>query len=220
MIISNTSPTAAEGRPVASPQTSLGKDDFLRLLTVQLQYQDPLNPMDNTEFIAQMAQFSSLEQLQNMNQSLERDLGAQSELQGAFRNNLATALVGRQVEVATEEVEWAGQDAELAYQLDATASSAHLQVLDARGQIVRDFALEAGKRYGTLTWNGKSDGGARVPEGAYRVAVQAQDATGAAVGGEVLRPVRVDGVRYDAQQARIRAAGQEYTLDQVGGVRP
>ena len=87
--ILNKSPAATQ--PVVG-RDQLGKDDFLKLLTVQLRYQDPLNPMENTEFIAQMAQFSSLEQLQNMNAGLEKNLGAETQLHNAFQNNLVFRL--------------------------------------------------------------------------------------------------------------------------------
>ncbi len=87
----------------------LGKEDFLRLLTVQLRYQDPMNPMENTDFIAQMAQFSSLEQLQNMNQSLDRSVGSDERMHTAVTNNMVTALVGKTVEVPTDEISYEGQ---------------------------------------------------------------------------------------------------------------
>lgn len=59
----------------------LGKDDFLKILITQLQYQDPTNPVDDKEFIAQMAQFSSLEQMQNMTKAMEDLLASQHETQ-------------------------------------------------------------------------------------------------------------------------------------------
>ncbi|WP_138090564.1 flagellar hook assembly protein FlgD [Halalkalibacterium halodurans] len=62
-----------ENRPKEQSNSGiLGKDDFLRILIAQLQYQDPLNPMDDREFIAQMAQFSSLEQMTNMNSAIQQ----------------------------------------------------------------------------------------------------------------------------------------------------
>jgi flagellar basal-body rod modification protein FlgD len=79
----------------ASPsQASLGQEDFLRILTTQLSFQDPLKPLDNQQFMAQMAQFASLEQARTMNDSLESLLAVQSAAQ-------SIGLIGRTVEVAT-----------------------------------------------------------------------------------------------------------------------
>ncbi|MGM0437997.1 MAG: flagellar hook assembly protein FlgD [Bacillota bacterium] len=74
-----------------SARSELGKDAFFDLLTTQLKNQDPLEPMDNTKFISQMAQFSSLEQMNNMNSNLEQFISSQSVSQGA-------ALIGKTVE--------------------------------------------------------------------------------------------------------------------------
>jgi len=216
-ISSITNPVPA-GQTV-NPKTQLGKDDFLRLLTVQLRYQDPLKPLENTQFIAQMAQFSSLEQLQNMNTSLEKNLGAETELQTAFRRSLVTSLVGKAVEIPTREIEYDGKkESTLAYRLGSGAQQASLQILDARGTLVRQFELDTVSAYGSITWDGRSEAGTEVPSGAYRAVVQAEDASGAPVGGDALKSVRVQAVRYTDQDARIWADGRELSLSELSGV--
>lgn len=80
----------------------LGKDDFLKLLLTQLKYQDPLNPIDDKEFIAQMAQFSSLEQMQNLNTTMSDFAEAQQKLTALGQ---AMAMMGRTVELLTREGE-------------------------------------------------------------------------------------------------------------------
>ncbi len=81
----------------------LGKDDFLRLLTVQLRYQDPINPVQDQEFVAQLAQFSSLEQMQNLNTTMSEMMKAQQQLTALGQ---AMNMLGKQVELQT----WAGEN--------------------------------------------------------------------------------------------------------------
>ncbi|HEY9899739.1 MAG TPA: flagellar hook capping FlgD N-terminal domain-containing protein [Pantanalinema sp.] len=82
--------------------SDLGKNDFLKLLVTQLRFQDPMNPMEDKEFIAQMAQFSSLEEMQNLSKTLSQqaELGQLSQ---------ASGLIGKKVAVRTDDAHFAGQ---------------------------------------------------------------------------------------------------------------
>src|SRR5690554_524534 len=82
--------------------SALGKDDFLRLLITQLKYQDPISPVDDKEFIAQLAQFSSLEQMQNLNTNLSDMMMAQQKLTALGQ---AMQMIGKEVELFTKEGE-------------------------------------------------------------------------------------------------------------------
>lgn len=202
-----------------NPSTQLGKDDFLKLLTVQLQYQDPLNPLENTEFIAQMAQFSSLEQLQNMNSSLEEELGSDDGLHAVLKQNLATSLVGKEIEMPTDRVRLGSEGpASVAYRLGDGASQAQLRVEDALGRPLRQLDLNTGSAHGSVEWDGLDDKGERARPGEYRLVVEAVDAVGNPVEATALAGVRVDAVRYRGDEARLWAGGNELDLGDVGGV--
>lgn len=94
--------TAANSTENIDATKSLGKDDFLKLLITQLRYQDPINPVEDKEFIAQMAQFSSLEQMQNLTSSLNLMMESQQRLTALGQ---ATSMIGKIVEILTDEQE-------------------------------------------------------------------------------------------------------------------
>ncbi|WP_303919207.1 flagellar hook assembly protein FlgD [Treponema berlinense] len=89
----------ANGRKTSN---ELGKDDFLKILIAQLSNQDPTSPLENTEFIAQMAQFSSLEQMTNMSQNFEK-------LAGMLNSSEAQSLLGKTVELDAGDTSVTGQ---------------------------------------------------------------------------------------------------------------
>jgi len=85
-----TSSTVSQNKSTSTPNNQLDKNSFLKLLVAQLRYQDPLNPMNDQEFIGQMAQFSTLEQMQNLNQTVEKN----QELMRAIGYELINQLDG------------------------------------------------------------------------------------------------------------------------------
>ncbi len=158
----------------ASTSNTLGKDDFLKLFTMQLRYQDPLNPIDNTEFTAQLAQFSSLEQLSNINQQLSNLLLYQNSLQNTLANN----LIGREVKIAGNQV-YLKENAEIGYTLQTDASKVDISISNASGELVREVELgQQASGENSYVWDGKDDTGNPLPEGQYQMDVKAFDASG------------------------------------------
>jgi flagellar basal-body rod modification protein FlgD len=99
--MSSVTPTSSTGAPATTTQASnkaasLGKDDFLKLFVAQLQHQDPMNPMQDAEFMGQMAQFSTLEQITNM-------AGANTAMADNLAFNKSVSLIGRTVTYMDED---------------------------------------------------------------------------------------------------------------------
>ena len=155
----------ATGQQSESKGPVLGKEDFLTLLVAQLQNQDPLNPTDPTGFTAQLAQFSSPEQLNHINFSLEGMAG------GAGLMSSVGAL-GKEVVFEAESVEYAGSPLDVGYRLSSGATGVTVTVRDAAGNVVRTLdgaELEEGSHF--LTWDGKTESGADASQGTYSLSV-------------------------------------------------
>lgn len=171
-----TSTSTAGAATVAKKNTTImGKDDFLSLLVAQLKNQDPLKPDDPTAFTAQLAQFSSLEQLTNLNKSMEGLTTAQANSERLS----SLGLIGKDVSYNSSTINLTGKPVEIGYQLDGTASSVTLSIQDANGKTVRtiqaaDTELKAGNHF--ITWNGTDQNGNPVANGKYNIVLQSNAA--------------------------------------------
>ena len=156
----------------------LGKDDFLKLLTAQLANQDPLQPVDNQAFIAQLAQFSSLEQLQGVSSRLDTLL----QTMGSSNQMNTASMVGRSVTFDTDGVDLvAGTPPSLQANLEA-AGSVTAVILDSSGRAVRTIktGTHAAGAF-DLGWDGRDGSGNALPSGRYTVSLSATASDGSAV---------------------------------------
>jgi flagellar basal-body rod modification protein FlgD len=162
------------GRTPKKDPGTLGKDDFLKLLVAQLKSQNPLNPLDNTQFVAQSAQFSSLEELQNIRESLDTMAGAS----GGSALAAGTSLLGRPVTASAASFTYAGATVTLPFTLAQPVANAQLEVVDGDGTVVSTVALgprSAGAQTATFQ---PAPGGPVLPAGQYTYRIASLDASG------------------------------------------
>ncbi|RPG47991.1 MAG: hypothetical protein CBC94_001585 [Gammaproteobacteria bacterium TMED134] len=211
--------TAADLRAEAAapaPESDLDRDAFLRLFTTQLQNQNPLDPMKNEAFVAQLAQFSSLEATTRMSDSLEQFVSAQSGekiMRGA-------SLIGKHVYAAGALANQPGGSPVTAYlQLDDVADNVQLKVVDAAtGQVVNamDLGPQVPGEVG-FTWNGGNFQGEAAPAGDYLF--QAEVVSGDSVRSvPVMAQTRVTGVSWSDQMGQVLVEiqdGQTLALSEV-----
>ena len=193
-----TSLTNPANTPVPKGKNTLGKDDFLKLLVGQLQYQDPLNPQKGTEFAAQLAQFSSLEQMQNMNDNMTNSLNTNYLLSSSINNALASNFVGKNVKANSNQFYWQGGSAErLGDNLSQNAVKVDVTIRDSNGVPIRTLRGGVNSGENIILWDGKDDRGQIVDEGAYTFDVTAKDGKSNVISASTFIFGNVNGVRYD-----------------------
>ena len=174
------------------------RDVFLKLLVAQMRYQDPLNPLAGTEFSAQLAQFSSLEQLQNMSGLLENAIEADILLARSINNTLAATIVGKSVTALCDQVHWdGGKKTDIDFELAGNAAQVEVEIVDANGNLMRTLTdNDLSKGRGSIRWDGCDQKGNELPPGMYYVRIKATSPTDTAVSAQALVVGRVDGVRF------------------------
>lgn len=213
--INTTAPQSAAKNPLT--EKTVTQDDFLRLLITQLRHQDPLNPMDNQEFAAQLATFNSLGQLIDINGKL----GGLQSTQSQVGQLSAASLIGKEVTAGGNAVNvQSGSPAKIGYRLGAAAARVVVSIYNSGGGLVRQVALgpqASGER--TLTWDGKDSRGQSVAGGVYRFEIDAFDANGKKVQAAGRQQGVVTGVRLDGGEPVLEIGELEVPFSSVTGVR-
>jgi flagellar basal-body rod modification protein FlgD len=213
--ISQIQNAAATAQQEASQKdkSSLGKDDFLKLLTTQLQQQDPTQPMDSTAFVAQLAQFSTLEQMSNTNDTLTKLLTAQ----GTSMQTTAAAMVGRSAVFNTNQVTLEqGKPATITANLSQAAVNVNVALADKDGQQVRVLNLGAmASGQNRITWDGRDSGGTPLPSGTYTAQVLATDLNGKSIALTQKGSARITGIAFDNGTTKFLAGGSSLQLSDI-----
>jgi flagellar basal-body rod modification protein FlgD len=196
----------------SSAQSPLGKEDFLQLLVAQLSAQDPLNPMDSREFSAQLAQFSALEQMTNVNSTLEELVAAQQ----AFGNSSLISLIGKLVDIPGNSFEYTqGEPTNLTYTLGSEASTTKVEIYNSTGALVKTLNGPGAQGSNLTIWNGLDNQGNPVDSGFYTFKIQATDASGKLVGGETFSTGLVTDVLFENGKAFAVVNGQKLPAEEI-----
>lgn len=214
MIISElNSVTTGSTELAAAQQPVLGKEDFLHLLITQLQNQDPLSPTDHTEFTAQLAQFSSLEQLSNVNGNLEQ----LQNFQASTNNSQAVSLLGKEITASGNFLQLSdGEPIGCDFSLGRDAAEVVVNIYDSTGEFVKAFGSEdiaAGRH--TLVWDGTDRNGNPAKDGNYTFEILAADANDKNVSVTAFFTGTVDTVTFENNTPFLISGGQKIALGDV-----
>ncbi len=201
-------------------QNVLGKDDFLQLLVTQLRYQDPLSPIQNGEFIAQLAQFSSLEGIQSMNDKLGVSINTDLLMAQSISNSMITSLIGKEVQIQTDQFKMADGEVSLGFMADTTAVSARVEIFDETGALVFSenvAGVEAGNN--SFVWDGTSVTGEKISSGNFRVEVELLDGNDQSSTALTYLQGEVSAIKYVSDGALIEVNGELHNVGDVLEVR-
>lgn len=155
----------ASSIPETTPEQTLGQNAFLKLMMEQLKHQDPMEPKDNGEFISDMAQFSQVQELQNLSTAFtdfKKDMMGSLVVQ-------ASGLVGKQVMAEGSKTDYSGEgNASLLIELDSIKTDVVVDVYDANGQMMDRMELgQLATGSQTIAWDGTNEYGQSQPAGTY-----------------------------------------------------
>nr|WP_320009520.1 flagellar hook capping FlgD N-terminal domain-containing protein [uncultured Desulfobulbus sp.] len=210
--ISSVSSSTSSSSSTSASQ-ALGQDQFLTLLVAQLQNQDPLNPADATEFTSQLAQYSQLEQLFNLNDAMDNLTTATTKSQSISALN----LIGQDVVVEGDAVQFSGDPVELGYRVDGSITNLNLYITNNSGKTVATLTaddISAGNHF--MSWDGTNSNGEAVSAGTYYLTLEATGTDSSATLTPLTRTA-VTGVDLSGSEPEVVTDSGSYGLSLIYG---
>ena len=190
-------------------------DNFLLLLTTQLQNQDPLDPLDSNEFTQQLVQFSGVEQQIKMNEKLDLMIAGQAFNEAAQ----AVGFLGKLVEAEGNQVDLSGGKAPIAYDLESEADKVEILLANSAGRTVRTISGTTAAGRNELVWDGLDENGAPVADGAYTIQVRATKADDTTVNAKTYTIGKVTGVETIEGVLQLMVGNTPVRLENVQSFR-
>lgn len=199
-----------------SSNDMMAKDEFLKLLVTQLSHQDPMQPMESHQFASQLAQFSSLEQLQNLNGTMEEGVMSDFMMAQSINNTLATTLIGKQATAVGNEFSFINDSVNLSFNLNDPAQTVTITIRDSAGNVVNtitDTGLIGGNH--SIEWNGENSDGIMMPQGNYSFSVLAINADNETVGVSPVISGQIEGVSFEDGNIVLIINGNKISMGDV-----
>lgn len=205
------------GSSTQNSQVSLANnfEMFLTLLTEQMKAQDPLNPLDSTEFVNQLVNFSGVEQQIRSNQNLESLLA----IQAASAQSTAVGFIGREATVGSPQGVLQDSSAEWTYILPEDTQGTLITITDENGRTVATFEGEATAGSHTFNWDGLDQSDLQMEDGVYSMSIAAVNADGQPVNADILTTARVTGIDFSGSEVVVQMGDIEVLLSSVRSIR-
>ena len=186
-------------------------------MITQLQYQDPLNPTDSVDYSAQLAQFSSLEQLTNLNDKLSQLVETNYYLTQSVYNTMTTNLIGKEAKVSSDELVNSGQDSiTLGFNLSGTPTSTTIKIYNSAGKLVRtidDGSFSSGDN--KLSWDFTDDNGNALANGTYTFKVEAKGTGDTDLTASTFVYGSIGSVKYTDSGTMVVINGVSYSISDL-----
>ena len=199
-----------------TPKNNLDKDDFLKLFVTQLQHQDPMNPDDGAEMASKLAQFNSLEQMLNVNTTLNKMVDEQK----TDRSLQMINYVGKEVGIDGGRLRLAeGKHGPASFDLKGPSEKTLLQVRDANGLTVREVnlgSMDSGPH--EVQWDGLDKNGQRAGDGVYSYFVSAVSKEGQEIPATIKSNAKILGIDTKAEKGAVYTDFGKVSLDEIATV--